>query len=137
MASPRSARASAEVAGRIPWLAHCSAASATSLGIAAGEPVFRYANIVLKTRPNGIGATRQHPTDHFGLVTANAGGGPRRLRQHARKLRAEKIENVRLRRQRILYPHHELHVRALVDHADVGKPAGAMDMGKIEHLDFR
>ena len=43
----------------------------------------------------------------------------------------------RLRRQGILYSHDELNVRAIIDQSEVDELSRAINMRKVEHLDFR
>ena len=49
----------------------------------------------------------------------------------------EKIEDPPLRRQCILYSHHELNVRVIVDQSEVYKFQRAINMRKVEYFDFR
>src|SRR5215831_16138205 len=70
-------------------------------------------------------------------MAGNPGSRPRRLGKNALKLAPQEIENARLRRKRILYSHHELHVRSIADETEIGELAGTVNVGKIEYLDFR
>jgi hypothetical protein len=49
----------------------------------------------------------------------------------------EKIKDPPFRRQCILYSHHELNVRVIINQAEVYKLMRAINMRKVEHFDLR
>jgi hypothetical protein len=47
----------------------------------------------------------------------------------------QEIQDSCLRRQRVLYSHYELNMRAIIDEAKVRKLPSAINMRKVEYFD--